>query len=99
MRHPNFEKTSVSAGATANNMNVEPLLADEDRTQKKVKPYKVGCARYLQRFDEAIMKPIFIHKYHRQKAQDDVDFYNVMVEDGNHLEAMYKRQKTGDALG
>ena len=62
------------------------------RQSTNKKPYKVGCSRYLQRFDEHIMKPIFIYRYHRLKAKDAEDFFNVMLEEGNTLEAMYKHQ-------
>lgn len=70
----------------------------EGKKDKKPKPYKVGCGKYLQRFDEAIMKPIFIYKYHHLRAKDAEDFFNIMIEEGNTLEAMYKHQKTGGML-
>lgn len=50
----------------------------------------MGCVKYLQRFDEHIMKPIFIHKYHKLRAKDAEDFFNVMLEEGATLETMYK---------
>ena len=42
------------------------------------------------------MKPIFIHKYHRLKAKDAEDLFNVMLEEGMTLETMYKHQKMGE---
>ena len=72
----------------------QPLLEPSEDTIEKKKPYKMGCSRYLQRFDEQIMKPLFIHKYHHYKAKDAEDFFNVMIEEGNHLEAMYRHQKS-----
>ena len=45
------------------------------------------------RFDEFIMKPMFIYKYHKNKTKDAEDLYNAIVEEGNTLEAMYKHNK------
>ena len=45
------------------------------------------------RFDEFIMKPMFIYKYHKNKAKDAEELYNAIVEEGNTLEAMYKHNK------
>ena len=62
-----------------------------DGSKKKL--YKVGCAKYLMRFDEFIMKPMFIYKYHKNKAKDAEELYNAIVEEGNTLEAMYKHKR------
>ena len=45
------------------------------------------------RFDEFIMKPMFIYKYQKNKTNDAEDLYNAIVEEGNTLEAMYKHNK------
>ena len=45
------------------------------------------------RFDEFIMKPMFIYRYHKNKAKDAEDMYNAIVEEGNALEGMYKHKK------
>ena len=72
----------------------QPLLDHSEDGSVKKKPFKMGCSRYLQRFDELIMKPFFIPKYHHFKAKDAEDFFNVMIEQGNNLEAMYRHQKS-----
>ena len=90
MEHPNKQYLLETPQAA-------DLLATSDRPSgQRKRPYSVGCAKYLQRFDEAIMKPLFIYKYERTKSKDAEDFFNVMLEEGNALEAMYKRQKTGE---
>ena len=80
---------SVSAlGKPGNDDNFQKV---SDGQKKKL--YKVGCAKYLMRFDEFIMKPMFIYKYHKNKAKDAEELYNAIVEEGNTLEAMYKHNK------
>ena len=71
----------------------QPLLEPSESGSVRKKPYKMGCVRYLQRFDELILRPLFIHKYHHFKAKDAEDFFNVMIEEGNNLESMYRHQK------
>ena len=92
MAHPNKQYLLEKPAAS------DLLVGSDQPSGQRKKPYKVGCGKYLQRFDEAIMKPIFIHKYEYTKSKDHEDFFNVMLEEGNALEAMYKRQKTGAEL-
>ena len=74
--HPNLLKSDNKSASDVTGKQakqqtlVEPLVGSDSAGQKGAskKPYKVGCSRYLQRFDEHIMKPLFIYKYHRLKA-------------------------------
>jgi hypothetical protein len=45
-----------------------------------------GCAKYLHRFDELIMRPIFIYRYEKRMQKKSKEFFNVMMEHGQELE-------------
>lgn len=48
--------------------------------QKKI---MTGCIKYLNRFDELIMKPIFIYKYERGYQKKSKEFFNIFMKQGN----------------
>ena len=54
MVHPNEENASTQG----------PLTGEKRRKSASKKQY-TGCSKYLHRFDELIMKPIFIYNYER----------------------------------
>jgi hypothetical protein len=54
-----------------------PNLAKKQSSHKE--PKLRGCAKYLNRFDEMIMKPIFIHKYERNMARQSKDFFELFM--------------------
>jgi hypothetical protein len=39
-----------------------------------------GCAFYFSLFDETILRPVLIYKYHRYKFKKDIDFEAVLRE-------------------
>ena len=71
--------------------------SSEGRTQRKKdkEQKKKGCFGYLERFDEYCMKPIFIHKYTKEKEQEADTFANDFTADGGKLvESEYGRSIT-----
>ena len=91
MIHPNLQKVESLSVSPMNKS--EPTDDNFQAVGQPKKLYKMGCAKYLMRFDEFIMKPMFIYKYHKNKAKDAEELYNAIVEEGNTLEAMYKHNK------
>ena len=60
----------------------------EDEIQGKVKKkYRKGCALYVKRLDELIIRPIFIYKYEKDKEARARDFYELFQQDG--IEKMF----------
>lgn len=56
---------SVDLSEESKDSHNNPLLHPNEE-QNDLKPkFKGSCAKYLYRFDELIMKPIFIYKYER----------------------------------
>lgn len=53
--------------------NVQQPNDPEETTDK-------GCAFYLSLFDETILRPVLIYKYHRYKFKKDIDFEAVLRE-------------------
>mgnify|MGYP006105680195 CR=1 FL=1 len=43
----------------------EKILHPNEETPQKQQRIRSGCVKYLYRFDELIMKPIFIYKYEK----------------------------------
>jgi transposase len=73
MLHPNQEAGSDKESKSAT-----------QRYSKK-KHYK-GCAKYLHRFDEMIMKPVFIYRYERKMQKKSKEFFRVMMKQGEEIE-------------
>ena len=48
-----------------------------------------GCAKYLHRFDEFIMKPIFIYKYEKGMQKKSKEFFNICNKQLDQVEKDY----------
>jgi len=68
MVHPNEENASTQG----------PLTGDKRRKSTSKKQY-TGCSKYLHRFDELIMKPIFIYNYERNMQKKSKEFFNLFM--------------------
>lgn len=53
-----------------------------------------GCAKYLHRFDELIMKPIFIYKYEKAMQKKSREFFDRLMNQGDKLEQDYRKELT-----
>jgi len=54
---------------------------DEIKGNKK-KKYRKGCALYVKRLDELILRPLFIYKYEKDREARARDFYELFQADG-----------------
>jgi hypothetical protein len=75
MLHPNEEKPQDEASVT------------QAHHQRRYR----GCAKYLHRFDELIMKPIFIHKYEKHMEKKSTDFFELFMKQGQEIEKEFKK--------
>ena len=57
-----------------------------NQERKQYKRLHTGCAKYLHRFDELIMKPIFIYKYEKNMQKKSKEFFNLFMKQGNEIE-------------
>ena len=49
---------------------------------KQKRKYRKGCALYVKRFDELILRPIFIYKYEKDKEARARDFFELFQSEG-----------------
>lgn len=89
MQHPNFDddKTANDDFKRVPDMQVEAVIGHDEHGNpvKRTLSFnkrssKGGCKKYLQTFDENIMKPIFIYKHNRQYEKQAEDFFNMYLE-------------------
>lgn len=52
-----------------------------------------GCIKYLRRFDEVIMKPIFIYKYEKEMQKKSKEFFQLFMKEGSQIEEQYRQEK------
>ena len=45
-----------------------------------------GCVKYLHRFDELIMKPLFIYKYEKNLQKKSRDFFDLFMQQAEEIE-------------
>jgi len=66
-------------------------LDEQARAQRAYRQRNEGaCMKYLRRFDEKIMKEIFIYQYDKDKAHNMEEYHNIFVEEAEELEEQYK---------
>lgn len=87
--HPNAEQEDAGAGAGEgdNNSDIHKAESAINRGHKKHR-YK-GCAKYLHRFDEMIMKPLFIYNYERKQQKKSQEFFRLFQAGGDEIEKDY----------
>lgn len=69
-----------------NEENGEEQPLDLTRT---VKEEDKGFVYYCKRFDEFILKPIFVYKYDKNMAKRVREFYEMMAHDGVNVEKKF----------
>ena len=57
---------------------------------KRAKRRYRGCVKYLHRFDELIMKPLFIYKYEKNMQKKSRDFFDLFMNMGEEIENEFK---------
>ena len=63
---------------------------------KSARKIYTGCAKYFNRFDELIMKPIFIYKYEKKMQKTSKEFFDLFMKAGTEIERDYKNAKKVD---
>lgn len=58
------------------------------KNKKHTHNYK-GCAKYMFIFDNAIMKPWLVYKYHKNMYNDQLAFFTLLKSDLNTIEKDY----------
>ena len=66
--------------------------------KKSDTPKLRGCAKYLNRFDEMIMKPIFIYKYERNMQKQSKEFFELFMKQGKEIEKEFRKENLVNAL-
>lgn len=71
----------------------EVLHPNQERagTNKQKRIYR-GCAKYLNRFDELIMKPIFIYKYEKDMQKKSKEFFDLFMKEGDTIEKEFLKE-------
>lgn len=46
----------------------------------------------MHRFDELIMRPLFIYKYEKKMVKKSQDFFNLFMKEGHIFEEQFKHQ-------
>lgn len=59
--------------------------------EKKKSRKSNSCAVYLKRFDELIMRPIFIYRYEKQMQDKAREFYDIFMHEGTALEKIFAK--------
>lgn len=70
---------------SSDNSSYERMMhPNEENAMEKTKTrrYYTGCLKYLHRFDELIMKPVFIYRYERNMQRKSKDFFNLFMKQG-----------------
>lgn len=57
----------------------ERVLHPNEERPSRQKTVHAGCAKYLHRFDELIMKPIFIYKYEKNMQKKSKEFFELFM--------------------
>jgi hypothetical protein len=60
---------------------------------KSTRKIYTGCAKYLNRFDELVMKPIFIYKYEKKMQKSSKEFFELFMKKGTEMEQDYNEIK------
>ena len=64
----------------------------------KSKRYYTGCSKYLHRFDELIMKPLFIYNYERNMQKKSKEFFNLFMNQGTQIEQEYTQDQVNSKI-
>ena len=70
----------------------DPLLPPHEMVQKAHKKHskkEPGCMVFIKRFDEYILRPIFIHRYEKDKREKAFEFYDLLMHDGARIRSLY----------
>ena len=68
---------------------------DEDKEELDIKKDKRerSCIDYILRFDTLILRPILVHKYHKNRDARAKEFYELFQDEDNQISKLYARGK------
>lgn len=87
-----FESVDLSQSDSSYQAMLHP-----NQERKSHKRVHTGCSKYLHRFDELIMKPIFIYKYEKNMQKKSKEFFNLFMKEGNEIEKEFTREGMNEA--
>lgn len=64
----------------------QQILHPNQEAPEKKQVVRSGCIKYLYRFDELIMKPIFIYKYEKDMQKKSQEFFELFMKNGEEIE-------------
>jgi len=59
----------------------------------RYKRIHTGCEKYFHRFDELIMKPIFIYKYEKDMQKKSKEFFTMFMKQGQEIEQEFAQEQ------
>ena len=71
--------------------NAETIASKEKRIH-------TGCSKYMHRFDEMIMKPIFIYKYEKSMQKKSKEFFKIFMKAGTQIEDDFQKEALSEKL-
>ena len=66
--------------------NIVPVFTPSQQENfDKLSPHEKGCAFYFGKFDDTILRPIFVYKYGERKHKPDIPFEALLEEGENYF--------------
>ena len=66
--------------------NIVPVFTpSQQEAFDKLTPRKKGCSFYFSKFDDTILRPIFVYKYSERKHKPDIPFEALLEEGENYF--------------
>ena len=95
--HPQEDDSFSESVDLSNSESSYSLLQHPNEEQRKsaarhMHVYK-GCAKYLHRFDELIMRPIFIYRYEKNMQKKSKEFFDIFMKYGDEIEQDFNQEK------
>lgn len=86
--HDSQGSCDVSMTQSSRSEELHPNFQEEKKRGNR-RVYK-GCLKYLHRFDEMIMRPLFIYKYEKKLIKSSDEFFQIFNTQGHMIEEDYK---------
>lgn len=92
MDHEHGSKGScdVSISRSSHSEELHPNFQVAGRRGERKRVYK-GCLKYLHRFDEMIMRPLFIYKYEKKMIKKTDQFFSIFKTQGHKIEEDFQK--------
>lgn len=85
--HPDQDDDAASVDMYNSDSSYSDVYHPNDPRCNKKRHVYTGCAKYLNRFDEMIMRPIFIYRYERSMMKKSREFIKLFMNHGAEIEA------------